>query len=146
MPSLEVQDFPQGGFVDMKMAQSSSTINANTKEHDILQEILSVAQVSQDLINQDSWSRSYAPSNNFSFLPHSEQVPHGMSMSTSNSSGFVGNTSSLGVGGSDEGLKSERVVENLRWVGNVKQRSTEGTNFVTLYFTEESSPQDMPNS
>lgn len=117
MPPLEAQDFPQGGFVDMKTAQSSSTIHANTDEQDILQEILSVAQVSQELINQDSWSRSYAPSSDFSFPPHPEQVPRGMSMSTGDSSRFLGNTSSLGVGGSDEGLKSERVVENLRWVG-----------------------------
>lgn len=101
----------------MKTTQSSSTIHANTNEQDILQEILSVAQVSKELINQDSWSISYAPSNDFSFLPHPEQAPHGMSMSITDSSRFLGNTSSLGVGGSGEGLKSERLVENLRWIG-----------------------------
>ena len=58
----------------MRMPQTSSVPHGNTNEQDILQEILSVAQVSQELINQDSGGGNYAASDDFSFLPpHADQ-------------------------------------------------------------------------
>ncbi|XP_057468848.1 NAC domain-containing protein 54-like [Actinidia eriantha] len=108
LPPLEVQDFSQGGFFNTRMPQPSSIPHGNPNEQDILQEILSVAQVSQELINQDSWGGNYATSDDFSFLPHHthDQI-HGLSTSRS-----------IDIGGHvDVEFKIERSVENLRWVG-----------------------------
>ncbi|XP_059282737.1 NAC domain-containing protein 54-like [Lycium ferocissimum] len=87
LPSLEVQDFPQAGYVNSRN-NPPNTVN----QTDIVQEIPSVAQAALDhIINQDSWGgNNYAPADDFSFFPI-EQF--------------------------GEDFKSERVVENLRWVG-----------------------------
>ncbi|GMP32375.1 hypothetical protein CsSME_00006164 [Camellia sinensis var. sinensis] len=136
MPPLEVHDFPQGGFVDLRIPQSDSIRSHNPndhEEHDILQEILSVAQASQELINQDmTWGVTsgggsfYAQQagDDFSFHPHAVQI-HDMM----NNGGGGGSSRlimedqqhtisrSIEIGGFDKDFKTERTVENLRWVG-----------------------------
>ncbi|XP_009765145.1 NAC domain-containing protein 54 [Nicotiana tabacum] len=76
LPPLEVQDFPQVGYVD---SQSNDHLmyHQSTNQTDIVQEILSVAQASHDITNQDSWGGNYnyaPPSDDFSFLPHNNQI------------------------------------------------------------------------
>lgn len=123
LPPLQVHDFPTGGFPDPRMLQYSSSTPANG-HGDVLQEILSVAQASQQLINQDTWGGSYAPSDDFSFQPYSDHQigdHHGLGTNFTRLMEKSGdqdqNTMSIEIGGLDEGFRTERMVENLRWVG-----------------------------
>ncbi|MFS7955281.1 putative transcription factor NAM family [Helianthus anomalus] len=128
MPPLQVQDLQQQGatsYVDlMNMPQTSSSIQdfttSNVPQQDILQEILSVAQVSQDLINQNAWGGSYSGhhEDDFSFLANNDSNIN--QMQDVGLSRFVGddhNMRSIEVGGVDEHHGTDRMVENLRWVG-----------------------------
>ncbi|CAN4105408.1 unnamed protein product [Withania somnifera] len=126
LPPREVQDFPQIGYV---MSQSNDVMyhQSTTNQTDIVQEILSVAQASHDLINQDSWDGNYNinyedPSDDFSFLPHkNNQIHHDLG----NSFNFMeqlkeddqDNARSIAIGDFDEDFKSESMVERLRWGG-----------------------------
>lgn len=107
MPPLQVQDFPQTGFMDLKMPQTSCMReNTNDQQDMLLQEILSVAQASQELINQDTtWVGNFAHDDDFSFLPHNNNHIQDQACKF------------IEIGGLDEQFKNERVVENLRWVG-----------------------------
>ncbi|KAI8540959.1 hypothetical protein RHMOL_Rhmol08G0025400 [Rhododendron molle] len=123
LPPLQVHDFPTGGFPDPRMLQYSSSTPASG-HGDALQEILSVAQASQQLINQDTWGGSYAPTDDFSFQPYSDHQigdHHGLGTNfprlMEKSGDQDQNTMSIEIGGLDEGFRTERMVENLRWVG-----------------------------
>ncbi|XAR73613.1 hypothetical protein NMG60_11007641 [Bertholletia excelsa] len=115
LPPLEVQDFSNGGFFDMKVPQSSTTLG-NTNQQDILQEILSVAQASKELINQESWGGSYhtPAGDDFSF-----HQPHAIGSSSrfAEAQWEHQNASTIAIGGGDEEFKVERSLENLRWIG-----------------------------
>lgn len=106
-PPLQVQDFPQAGFVDMKM-QATSCVYGNTSDYnqqDVLNEILAVAQVSQELMDQNSWLGK--DDDDFSFLPNNYQ-----------SQGMDNGIRSIEIGDLDEQFNSDqRMLENLRWVG-----------------------------
>ncbi|XP_070012537.1 NAC domain-containing protein 54-like [Nicotiana sylvestris] len=107
LPPLEVQDFPQAGYVNYsRMSQSSNNIHQNTNQTDIIQEIFSVAQASQDHINQDSFGGNYANQihdlGSFNFMEQFNEDHNGRSIE---------------IGGLDEDFKSDRIVENLRWIG-----------------------------
>ncbi|XP_059644928.1 NAC domain-containing protein 54-like [Cornus florida] len=123
LPPLEVQDFPQVGFTDFKMPPQSSSLRESTNEDDILQEILSVAHVSQELINQDTWGGIYAPDNEFSFPAHTVQTRDDMSSSIfmDNEIREGQNPRCIEIGDLDEEFKIERGIENLRWVGMSNQ-------------------------
>lgn len=100
---MEVHDFPQSGYVNYStiLPESSYNINQNTNQTDIVQQILSVTQASQDHINEDSFGGNYTPAaDDFSFLPHNDNQIH-----------------DLGSFNFDEDFKSDRIVENLRWIG-----------------------------
>ncbi|XP_076900349.1 NAC domain-containing protein 54-like [Bidens hawaiensis] len=129
MPPLQLQDLPQQGatsYVDMmNMPQTSSSMrdfsNSIGPQQDILQEILSVAQVSQDFINQNTWGGGYSG--------------HHLANNTSNQMHDVGsfrfmgddqNMRSIEVGDADEQLGTNRMAENLRWVG-MSNKDLEGT-------------------
>ncbi|KAM7459776.1 hypothetical protein LguiA_005508 [Lonicera macranthoides] len=107
MPPLQVQDFPQTGFMDLKMPQTSfMRENTNDQQDMLLQEILSVAQASHELINQDTtWGGNFTHDDDFSFLPHNNNQIQDQACK------------SMEIGGLNEQFKNERVVENLRWVG-----------------------------
>nr|XP_043634353.1 NAC domain-containing protein 86-like [Erigeron canadensis] len=126
MPPLQVQDFSQQettSYVElMNMQQMNNnmqefTTSNNAPQQDIVQEILSVAQASQDLINQNTWGGSFSGhQDDFSFLTTSNNNQ----MQDMGSFRFMGdeqNIRSIEVGGSDEQLGAERMAENLRWVG-----------------------------
>ncbi|XP_009598687.1 NAC domain-containing protein 54-like [Nicotiana tomentosiformis] len=103
LPPLEVHDFPQAGYVNYStiLPQSSYNINQNTNQTDIVQQILSVTQASQDHVNEDSFGGNYTQvADDFSFLPHNDNQIH-----------------DLGSFNFDEDFKSDRIVENLRWIG-----------------------------
>ncbi|KAM7268499.1 hypothetical protein ACFE04_010665 [Oxalis oulophora] len=119
VPPLEVQQFPQVGYEDMRIQHSNSSMHGGRAyENDILQEILSVAQVSQELINQSNeWPGNYEPNthvDDFTFM-----VDKDPSNSYYNqTSGMSSVMRSIEVGDFDDEFKTnQRMVENLRWVG-----------------------------
>lgn len=128
MPPLEVEDFPQVGISELKMAQASGSMCGGSRnETDILQEILSVANASHELINQSNHSQAlggshenYAPhENDFTFMVGTS-YNHANDM---NSMRYVDKTwedhnmRTIEIGDLDSEFKAERMVENLRWVG-----------------------------
>ncbi|WVY91020.1 hypothetical protein V8G54_036534 [Vigna mungo] len=131
MPPLEVDDFPQVGISELKMTQASSSMQGSRTETDILQEILSVAQASQELINQSNYSQEwcgndyYAPrDDDFAFMVgtnynHSNEIMN--SVRYVDKAWEDANTRTIEIGDMDEEFKVERNVENLRWVGMSKE-------------------------
>jgi len=126
-----VEDFPQFGFTDIKMMhQPSMPESTSTHQTDILQEILSVAHASQELINQssfqDTWGGNYATADHdFTFMAGKDVQHNVYSDMMMNSTRWADkpwvdpSTSSMSIEMSDldETFKAERMVENLRWVG-----------------------------
>ncbi|KAK1410588.1 hypothetical protein QVD17_37125 [Tagetes erecta] len=122
MPPLQLQDPQQGatGYMDLiNMPHTSSSMcelaASNGPQQDILQEILSVAQISHDHINQNTWGGGYSGHHeeDFSFLVSSNSNNQ---MQEAGSFRFMGddqNVRSIEVGGADD----HRMIENLRWVG-----------------------------
>ncbi|KAH1160162.1 hypothetical protein AAZX31_11G217100 [Glycine max] len=144
MPPLEVQqDFPQVGISELKMAQASASNmcgGSRNNETDILQEILSVAHASQELINQSNYSSSQAfgaNENNYA-PPHESDFTFMVGtnynhVNDMNTMGFVDNIAwedpnarSIEIGDLDDGFKTERMVENLRWVGMSSKNMEKG--------------------
>ncbi|KAL3525089.1 hypothetical protein ACH5RR_013461 [Cinchona calisaya] len=118
LPPLEIQDFPQVGFADDARMPQPSYIHENPNQQDIVQEILSVAQASQDFMNQDTWAGNYAPVDDFSFLPPpSNQIHDSSSFKFMDQLREDCSFRPTEIGGMEEEFKSERMVENLRWVG-----------------------------
>ncbi|KAJ1379305.1 NAC domain [Sesbania bispinosa] len=126
MPPLEVEDFPQVGISELRMTQASGSMCGGRNETDILQEILSVAQASQDLINQSNYSHAlggnenYAPhENDFTFMVDTNynHVNDMNSMRYVDKAWEDMNTRSIEIRDFDDEFKAERMVENLRWVG-----------------------------
>ncbi|KAG8662554.1 hypothetical protein MANES_01G123600v8 [Manihot esculenta] len=118
LPPLEVEDFPHLGLTDVKV------MHENTNRKDILQEILSVAHASQELINhsntQDTWGGNYAAdNNNFSFVAGKDMHLYSNinSMRCMDKSWGDPNLRFIEIGNSAEDFKTERMTENLRWVG-----------------------------
>ncbi|ESW13962.1 hypothetical protein PHAVU_008G241200 [Phaseolus vulgaris] len=127
MPPLEVDDFPQVGISELKMTQASSSMQGSRPETDILQEILSVAHASQELINQSSYSQEWG-GNDYYYAPRDDDFTFmvGTNYNHSNemsSARYVdkawedANTRTIEIGDMDQEFKAERMVENLRWVG-----------------------------
>ncbi|XP_027368480.1 NAC domain-containing protein 86-like [Abrus precatorius] len=130
MPPLEVEDFPQVGISELKMTQGSSSMHASTNETDILQEILSVAHASQELISQSNYSQewggndTYAPrEDDFTFMvgTNYNHINDMSSMRYVDKTWGDANPRCIEIGGMDEEFKAERTVENLRWVGMSKK-------------------------
>ncbi|KAJ6861615.1 hypothetical protein NC651_037626 [Populus alba x Populus x berolinensis] len=131
LPPLEVEDFPQVGLADMKVTQQPSMPEStSTHRTDILQEIRSVAHASQELINQssfqDTWGGNYAATDHdFTFMD-GKNVQHNMlSDMMMNSTRWADkywmdpstSSRSIEISDLDETFKTQRMVENLRWVG-----------------------------
>ncbi|KVI03036.1 No apical meristem (NAM) protein [Cynara cardunculus var. scolymus] len=115
LPPLQVQDFRHHGTSNyIENVPQSSNGPTMGSQQDLLHEILSVAQVS---INQDEWVGSFAAGNDndFSFLANNSNQ-----MQDVGSFRFMGddqNARSIEIGGLDEQMEPDRMVENLRWVG-----------------------------
>ena len=137
LPPLEVEDFPQaasGNIHDMKVLQHSTShhqmVGQSAAETDILQEILSVAHVSQELINNPNsyvdptmWGGGSvlgAGGDDFTFVVGREA---GQSSQANEMMRYMDNScedpisKSIYIGDFDEDFKMERMAENLRWVG-----------------------------
>ncbi|KAJ0703686.1 putative transcription factor NAM family [Helianthus annuus] len=127
MPPLQYQDLPQQGatsYVDlMNMPQASSSMRdfstSNGPQQDILQEILSVAQVSQDLNNQNTWGGGHSNhhEDDFSFLANNNSNNQMHDVGSFRFMGDDQNMRSIEVGGAHDQLGTNRMAENLRWVG-----------------------------
>lgn len=123
MPPLEVEDFPQVGISELKMGQASSSMCRTRNETDILQEILSVAQASQELINQSNYSQAFGGNDNYA-TDHENDFTFmvGNNYNHVNDMNSMRawedpNTRSIEIGDLDNEFKTERMVENLRWIG-----------------------------
>ncbi|CAL0317727.1 unnamed protein product [Lupinus luteus] len=128
MPPLEVmKEFPQVGTSEQK--NMTEAMYGSRNETDIVQEIVSDAHASQELINNHSiysqgWSsgnETYAPrEDDFTFMVGTN-CNHLNDLNYMNT--YVGdpNKRSIGIGDLDEEFKAERMVENLRWVGMSKE-------------------------
>ncbi|XP_022016034.1 NAC domain-containing protein 86 [Helianthus annuus] len=114
LPPLQVQDFHHNGvtnYVDLKNIPQSSNGPPIGSQQDILHEILSVG--SQDLINQDAWG---GIDNNFSYMTNNDMNQ----MQGSGSFRFMGDdqhTRNIEIDDVDGQMKTDGMVENLRWVG-----------------------------
>ncbi|XP_028800607.1 NAC domain-containing protein 86-like isoform X2 [Neltuma alba] len=154
MPPLEVEDFPQVGISELRMPQqqphhSGAIVHGSRTETtttDILQEILSVAHASQELINQNSnyssattWGgggENYAreEDDDFTFMvgrgsgdDQNYNYSHHVSDLSSMMRGINNNEATtwedqstarpIEIADLDDEFKAERMVENLRWVG-----------------------------
>ncbi|XP_027337522.1 NAC domain-containing protein 86-like [Abrus precatorius] len=127
VPPLEVQDFPQVGMnFELKMSQASGSMWGSRNETDILQEILSVAHASQELINHSSQAilggnENYVPhENDFTFMVGTN-YNHVNDM---NSMRYVDhkawedpNIRSIEIGDFEDEFKTDKMVDDLRWVG-----------------------------
>ncbi|CAJ1970899.1 unnamed protein product [Sphenostylis stenocarpa] len=130
MPPLQVDDFPDVGISELKMTQASSSIQGSRTETDILQEFLSVAHASKELINQSCYSQEwggndyYAPSEaDFTFMVgtnynHSNEMS---SVSYVDKAWEDSNTRTIEIEDVEEEFKAQRMAENLRWVGMSRQ-------------------------
>ncbi|XP_076946643.1 NAC domain-containing protein 96-like, partial [Bidens hawaiensis] len=130
-----LQDLPQQGatsYVDMmNMPQTSSSMrdlsNSTGPQQDILQEILSVAQVSQDFINQNTWGGGYSGHNEDDFWFLANNTNNQMhDVGSFRFMGYDQNMRSIEVGDADDQLGTNRMAENLRWVG-MSNKDLEGT-------------------
>lgn len=128
MPPLEVDDFPQVGISELRMAQASGSMQGSRTETDILQEILSVAHASQELINQSSYSQEWG-GNDHSYAPREDDFTFMVGtnynhLNEMSSMRYVdktwedpNTTRTIEIGDVSEEFKADRMVENLRWVG-----------------------------
>ncbi|KAM5558286.1 NAC domain-containing protein 54 [Rosa sericea] len=134
LPPLEVEDFPHVGFTDFKTLQYSDPgLEGTGTETDALQEILSVAHVSQEMINQSNnfadqtWgSANYAPgANDFSFMvdrdAHYNQITTHHDMNPMRYVDKPWENSyirSIEIGDlEDDDFRTDNTTENLRWIG-----------------------------
>ncbi|XP_028768749.1 NAC domain-containing protein 86-like [Neltuma alba] len=120
-----MEDFPS----ELKMQPQHGGTKNETDE--LLQEILSVAHASQELINQPSsysshaWgttstaNQHYAPSeqDDFTFMVGRDSSANDCNYYNSACWEDPVNTRSIEIGDLDDDFKAGRLVENLRWVG-----------------------------
>lgn len=141
LPPLEMEDFPQVGVAHFKAPQPASI--CGSAEADILQEILSVAQASQELANQScsppNWTENYAAAadDDFTFMTAKEteydQFNDMNPLRLIDKSWQHQNASSIEIQHLDEDFKtSDRIVENLRWVGMSNKHLDQVPSFPSL--------------
>ncbi|PON75011.1 NAC domain containing protein [Parasponia andersonii] len=154
LPPLEVEDFPQASGIinDFKVMQSTAHHHAMPEsaanETDILQEILSVAHVSQELMNQSTtnyvdqtiWEGNNVNVNgaadDFCFMVGREtQYNQSLANNELNPMRYMDKSwenpimRSIEIRDFDEDFKTDnRAVENLRWIGMPSKEGYE--NFV----------------
>ncbi|KAI3977460.1 hypothetical protein MKX01_000373 [Papaver californicum] len=136
LPPLEVDDFPEFDFTDSKLQQHQQPMarqNTNGPD-DILQEILSVASASQELINgpnsiQGTWASNYSSylDEFVMALPEIGQVDDqdhclvgniSSSLAINKPWGGVEHARFIDINDLEEEFKTDsRVVENLRGIG-----------------------------
>ncbi|KAK4838543.1 hypothetical protein QYF36_014575 [Acer negundo] len=127
LPSLEVEDISQIGFTDFKTLHSNPS-RESMNEVNIMHQILSDSHASQEPIYQSnlqdsSWGGNYVHiGDDFSFISGEDNHYNPcndlmMSLGRSERPWENSNMRSIEIGDLDEEIKTERMVENLRWVG-----------------------------
>lgn len=123
LPPLEVQDYSFPASDSRILPYNANVFHGNTSHHhqpDIVQEILSVAQASQHLQNQEtsSLAGNYAPADDdFSFLLHGPDTMN-YSRCLDNIGEELINHRSIEIRDhNDQVFQTGRMVENLRWIG-----------------------------
>ncbi|KAK0598079.1 hypothetical protein LWI29_031437 [Acer saccharum] len=127
LPSLEVEDISQIGFTEFKTLHSNPS-RESMNEVNILHQILSDSHASQEPIYQSnlqdsSWGGNYVHNgDDFSFISGEDNHYNPcndlmMSLGRSERPWENSNMRPIEIGDLDEEIKTERMVENLRWVG-----------------------------
>lgn len=114
LPSLKIEDFLQ---FDLTYADFPCSRHEEPKETDVLQEILSVASSSQELMNQsnyiDTWKGTYHQFDQFS--PLVELEIEGRNEDTQYLQvNDMGSSTFMEISDLEEEFKRERMVENLQ--------------------------------
>lgn len=154
LPPLEVQDFPQAGgsgFGDARLIMQQNTSNylqeepTNNNQQDIVQEILSVAQASQNFMNQDTtWgggsyiNHQQDDDDDFSFLSQNDPLMYDVKFTDKilrEDQSFTMRSIQIGNMNNEEELKSaDRMIENLRWVGMSDKDLEKVRSLFSLFF------------
>ncbi|KAE8720860.1 NAC domain-containing protein 74 [Hibiscus syriacus] len=114
LPPLEVEDYPHGGLITNYKLMTTGPTHESQHETDILEEILSVAHVSHELINPtsglgDAWgANSSNDAKDFTFM-----TSNGMYM---RHLPYMHKPLEESITRSMD-ISEERMAENLRWVG-----------------------------
>ncbi|XP_068645372.1 NAC domain-containing protein 54-like [Aristolochia californica] len=108
LPPLEVEDFPRIDFPEMKL-ESTGLCGENVNGTDIIQEILSVACASQELINLPNYQNTWAGS-------HPQMDGMGSWRSAENTRRSDDPGRFIDISDLEEEFKGEKIVENLRGV------------------------------
>ncbi|KAB2004269.1 hypothetical protein ES319_D11G186300v1 [Gossypium barbadense] len=116
LPPLEVEDFSQVGVANHKVMMRTAPMRETQHETDILEEILSVAHASQQLINQDAWGGS-SSSNGHDFTFMNTMYQHQNQINDQMNCPLYTNQSLEGSSTRSTMVQGDRMVENLRWVG-----------------------------
>ena len=138
LPPLEVEDFPQVGLTNYKVMRTTPMCETQ-HETDILQEILSVAHASQELINQDARGGSSSNTDDFTFMTakgtYQNQVNEMSCPQYMNKPLEESITRSIDISEVQGDLKMERMIENLRWVGMSSKDLEEVTLLKSFFIT-----------
>ncbi|CAI9753263.1 unnamed protein product [Fraxinus pennsylvanica] len=133
LPPLQVVDFPQSNFAADTSTSHSIAFQENRNHPNILEEILSIAQVSQDFQNPNTTLDGiYAEADEFFFPPHSNQVQDMCSLKYTDNLREEPDHRSIEIGEKDEVVQSGGMVENLRWLG-MSNKELEKMNFSEEY-------------
>ncbi|CAA2980684.1 Transcription initiation factor TFIID subunit 2 [Olea europaea subsp. europaea] len=135
LPPLRVDDFPQANFAADANMSHSNVFQENRNKPDMLEEILSIAQVSQDFQTPvTTWDGIYAEGDEFFFPSHSNQVPDMCSLKYTDNLREEPDYRSIKIGEKDKLIESTGMVENLRWLG-MSNKELEKMNFSEEYKT-----------
>nr|UBT01654.1 NAC transcription factor 50 [Litchi chinensis] len=119
LPPLEVEDLSQVGFTTLHSNLSREAMN----ESNIMHEVFSTSHAPQEPVYQSniqdsSWGGNYAHNgDDFSFISGEDNHYNPCNDLMMSSLGYDSNMRSIEIGDLDDGIKTERMVENLRWVG-----------------------------
>ncbi|KAG9442480.1 hypothetical protein H6P81_018334 [Aristolochia fimbriata] len=115
LPPLQVEDFPRFDFPEMKLETTGLSGDINVHETDIIQEILSVACASQELINLPS--SIYQHNNNNTWAAINHPLTDDIWRSTEKALRAEEDPGRfIDISDLEEEFKGEKIVENLRGV------------------------------
>ncbi|XP_073106204.1 NAC domain-containing protein 54-like [Elaeis guineensis] len=140
LPPLELEDFPQIDLLNTK-ALECGFIEGNTSEVDALQEILSVASASQELINNPNYPYAWTKVSPYFMKPIDEQKIDGSTRLCQMES--VGEQASL----RDISELEEELMEEKKTVENLRKITMSMTDTVKVIFEENKNTQieSIPN-
>lgn len=129
-----MEDISQVGFTTLHSNPSREAMN----ESNIMHEVFSTSHAPQEPVYQSnlqdsSWGGNYAHNgDDFSFISGEDNHYNPCNDFMMSSARYDSNMRSIEIGDLDEGIKTERMVENLRWVG-MSNKDLETVNPITNY-------------